>query len=63
MNAIFAFQPLQYVVITVMGVNYKGRIVRCIWEHGDALYDVQYVDDRAEFKRGEFRGDELEATK
>lgn len=62
-DASFAFAPLDYVTIVVLGVNYRGRVVRCILEPaGESLYDVQYVDDRAEFKRGEFRADELKRT-
>lgn len=55
----FRFAPLTFVVITVTGVNYRGRIMRASWQRGGEVYDVQYVDDRGEFKRGEFYEDEL----
>jgi hypothetical protein len=57
----FLFAPLMFVTITVTGVNYRGRITRAIWQKGGEVYDVQYVDDRGEFKRGEFYEDELAA--
>lgn len=56
----FRFAPLDHVTVTAMGVNYRGRVLRAIWQKGGTVYDVQYVDDRAEFKRSEFYEDELE---
>lgn len=55
----FKFAPLDFVSITVMGVNYRGRVLRSMWDRGGNIYDVQYVDDRAEFKRSEYYEDEL----
>lgn len=56
----FRFAPQDFVTVKVMGVNYRGRVVRSIWQKGGVVYEVQYVDDRGEFKRGEFYDDELE---
>lgn len=59
MTTAFKFKPLDYVTVSVMGVNYRGRVLRSILDRGGSVYDVQYVDDRAEFKRSEFYEDEL----
>lgn len=60
----FKFHPQDYVTVMACGVGYRGRVLRCIWEgERGHLYDVQYVDDRGEFKRGEFAPDELEARR
>lgn len=53
------FQPQDFVIITLFDIKYQGRVARCIYEIGGWLYDIQYVDDRGDFKRGEFSGDEL----
>jgi hypothetical protein len=58
--SVFVFDPLDFVTVTVHGVNYRGRVVRCIHEARAELYDIEYVDDRGDFKRGEFHADELE---
>ena len=55
------FIPRQFVTVTLFGLNYKGRVIRCILEHGGGwLFDVQYADDRGELRRGEFTACELE---
>lgn len=56
---VFKFAPLDYVFVTLGGVNYRGRVLRVIHDRAGTIYDVQYVDDRAEFKRAEFYEDEL----
>ena len=61
MNAYdFKFRPRDWVKITFGGVNYRGRIVQCKWAAAGSSYQVEYVNDCAEFKEGEFLGDELE---
>jgi hypothetical protein len=54
------FQPGNYVKIVLLDINYKGRLLEVRHKIGCTAYYVQYVDDRAEFKCGEFYGDEIE---
>lgn len=58
------FAPRDYVTITMLGVNYPGRVNRVFVDDpqglpSELLYEVQFVDDRAELKMLTFRGDEL----
>ena len=40
------FSPKQYVIVTLFGLRYRGRVVRNILEpSGEWLYDVQYSND------------------
>lgn len=55
----FAFAPFDYVVITLLGTNYRGRVVRCLYDGSNHIYDVQYANDTGEFKRAEFYEDEV----
>jgi hypothetical protein len=59
MTVEFQFASLAFVTIVAFGLNYRGRIQRCIHGEGDPLYDVEYVNEQAEIKRGEFHEDEL----
>lgn len=55
------FKPLDYVKVTLYGLNFHGRVIRVIWEHPmTVMYDVDYVCE-GQLKRREFYGDELEA--
>jgi hypothetical protein len=51
---------MDHVTVTAFGLNYRGRVQRCIHGDGMPLYDTEYVNDTAEIKRGEFHEDELE---
>jgi hypothetical protein len=58
-SAVFEFSPLDYVSITLFGLNYRGRVARCMATSGKHVYEVEYVNDTGELKRGEFNEDEL----
>lgn len=55
----FAYAPLDYVRISVFGVNYRGRVMKCSALHGGREYFVEYVNDTGDFKDGTFLADEL----
>ena len=55
----FAYAPLDYVRISVFGVNYRGRVMKCSALHGGREYLVEYVNDTGDFKDGTFLADEL----
>ena len=59
MNIEFAYDPLDYVRITVFGVNYRGRVMKCSVRQSGYEYLVEYVDDAGAFKDGTFLADEL----
>lgn len=54
--------PKDFVKVSLFGLKYRGRVVRCILEDLSApwLFDVQYANNTGELLRGEFHGDELE---
>ena len=56
----FQFSPLQYVKVSLYGLQYDGRVIRCIHESGGILYDVDYAHN-GELRRREFYEDELSA--
>lgn len=57
----FAYAPLDLVTVTHLGLNFKGRVVRCIWIASDRCgYDVEYNAD-GELKFREFYEDEIES--
>lgn len=58
----FAFYPGQYVIITLFGLEYRGRVLRCIWDEPMNLCDVNYADDKGDIKRAEFLEDELKGV-
>ena len=58
-TSVFKYECLEFVTIKSFGLNYKGRVVRCIIETGGIIYDVQYAVD-GRLKRDEFYEDELE---
>ena len=56
----FAYAPLDYVRISVFGVNYRGRVMRCSITRGVMQeFLVEYVNDGGDFKDGTFLADEL----
>ena len=55
----FAYAPLDYVRISVFGVNYRGRVMKCSALHNGREYFVEYVNDTGDFKDGTFLADEL----
>lgn len=56
----FAFRPKQWVTVTMHDMNYPARVIRCIQEHGDRLYDCDlWVNGEA--RRREFYEDEITA--
>ena len=55
----FAYAPLDYVRISVFGVNYRGRVMKCSALHNGHEYFVEYVNDTGDFKDGTFLADEL----
>lgn len=57
------FAPGDYVTITVLGVNYRGRIFDVtIKHHGEVSYNVNFVDDAAKLQNQSFWADELALT-
>lgn len=57
------FKPLDWVILTFCGVNYRGRISRAhIGPNDDYTYTVEYVNDTGDFKSGDFRADELKVA-
>ena len=63
MTVTFELAPLQFVKVTAFGLDYRGRVCRCIHDDGPMpKYEVEYVNDQAEIKRGEFHQDELQAV-
>ena len=54
----FKFFPLQFVTITLYGLEYRGRVVRCIFDGAFIMYDVDYAAN-GELKRREFYEDEI----
>lgn len=62
-TANFSFRPGDYVIVTHLGVNYKGRILHAtVFISGNHSYEVEYVNDNGDFKAQSFRPDELELT-
>lgn len=56
----FKYSPNQKVKVIAFDVNYRGRILRCIWDGpGLRIYQVEYVDDKGDFQNREFLEDEL----
>lgn len=53
------FTPREYVVITLFGLQYKGRVDRGIWDGFEWTYSVQYADDKGDLQRQEFYEDEV----
>lgn len=55
----FKFKPLEYVVIKSFGLDYQGRVIRCILEDKNIrIYDCDFVAD-GQFLRREFYEDEI----
>lgn len=54
----FVFKPLEKVRVSAYGLDYLGVIIRCIWEDGAILYDVEYCSN-GEIKRREFYAEQL----
>lgn len=54
------YQPRDYVTVTLLGLNYKGRIDRGIWDGFEWVYSVEYADDKGDLQRQEFYEDEIE---
>ena len=40
----FRFDPDEYVNVTLFGLNFEGRVQRCIWNGRRNLYDVEYCE-------------------
>jgi hypothetical protein len=59
-NINFKFAPRQRVVVTAFGLNYHGRINRCVFDGGPLLYNVEYAFD-GKVETREFYEDELKA--
>lgn len=59
----FSFAPGDWVYVTFCNVNYRGRISECRWKNGHDAYQVEYVNDTAEMKSGEFLRDEISGEK
>ena len=57
----FDFAPFDWVRVTMFGLGYKGRVVRCVWRDGADTYEVEYAAD-GKFERREFYADEIEYT-
>lgn len=56
----FRFSPRDWVLIVFAGLNYRGRISKCIlYAHNEQGYWVEYINDTGDFKEGEFKEDEL----
>lgn len=56
----FAFYPKQWVTVTMHGLDYPARVIRCIQEHGDKFYDCD-IWTNGEPRRREFYEDEIKA--
>ena len=61
-NGMFRFDPDEYVNVTLFGLNFEGRVQRCIWNGRRNLYDVEYCRD-GNIERREFAEDELKQVK
>ena len=53
------YQPRDYVTVTLLSLNYKGRVDRSIWDGFEWVYAVEYADDKGDLQRQEFYEDEL----
>lgn len=63
MNTKFKFQPMDFVVVSLQDLNYRGRVIRCILESADQqIFDVELWIN-GEPRRKEFYADELEFYK
>jgi hypothetical protein len=58
-NRVFKFKPGQHVCVTHLGLNYKGRVLECIWSDGWDKFRVQYADDKGDLQTREFFDDEI----
>lgn len=59
----FSFAPMEWVVVTFCGLNYRGRVEECRWKENKDAYWVAYVGDGGDIKTNEFSRDELSAIK
>lgn len=57
-NKEFDYKPLEKVRISAYGLDYLGVVIRCIWEDGASIYDVEYCCD-GDIKRREFYANQL----
>lgn len=58
-----AFAPGDYVTVTVLGVNYRGRVTDVTIKRGpDHVYSINFVDDAAKLQNLTFWADELTLT-
>ena len=57
-----SFNPLDYVTITLFGLNYQGRVLERITTASGELYLVEYAQG-GDIKSGRFRDDELKGAK
>jgi hypothetical protein len=60
---VLLFAPGDYVTVTVLGVNYRGRVSDITIKQGLVVgYSVNYVDDAAKLQNDTFWEDELTLT-
>lgn len=58
-NIQFKFDHGDHVIITIFGLNYEGRINRCIWDGGrQPIYSVNFAS-HGDCNNNEFYEDEL----
>lgn len=55
----FKFLPGDYVLVTMLGLNYNGRVRWCEYD-GSRFYHVEYGDDSGKLERKTFHEDEIE---
>lgn len=57
----FKFAPGNLVTVTYLGLNYKGKVSRCVWLGDERrAYETEY-NAEGEIKCREFWEDEIEA--
>ena len=49
-TVVFAFGPQEWVVVTFNNLNYRGRVIRCVYDNGPHIYKVMYSDDKGDLK-------------
>lgn len=59
MQVNFKFEPMQKVILTAYGLNFRARILACIVSAGGVAYRLEYSEDGS-IEEGVFYEDDLE---
>lgn len=61
MRAEFKFEPMQKVILTAYGLNFKARVLACLVSAGGIAYRLEYSEDGA-IEEGVFYEDDIEVA-